>query len=740
MYIIGLTGPSGAGKTTALRVLEQLGGQVYDCDAIYHEMLRSDPELLGRIEAAFPGSVVKGALDRKTLGAKLFADPAGLQRLTELTQPLVAKRVLEEIAKSESAASRGGDPSTGLEAGPPPLQAGEVSAAPTAENAPARHSERSEESVPPSPVPDSRFPIPFRFAVIDAIGLFESGLGEQCDLTAAVIADPELRVKRLTARDGVTEAYARARIAAQKSADWYAERAELTLENNDTEEAFAETCRDVFSKRLLAKPNNSKTCGRRRAVPAIKTKEANTMSEKTDELRKSLLRAPKNGYDRLPPEERAEMERYCRDYMKFMDAAKTEREAVRYTVEKAEEAGFVPLIPGMELKPGMKVYRNNRGKSAIFAVIGREHIDNGAQIVASHIDSPRMDIKPNPLYEDAGMAYLKTHYYGGIKKYQWTTIPLSIHGIVAKKDGSVITVRVGDEPNDPCFIVTDLLIHLSADQMKKTLAEGVTGEALNILIGSEPIADDEGADRVKLAVMQLLNEKYGIVEEDFLSAELTMVPASPAREIGFDRSLIGAYGHDDRVCAWASFEPLLDMETPEHTAVCVLADKEEIGSVGVSGMQSHFFETFMADVCECQQGQLRRCLERSFCLSCDVSNAFDPIYAETCDKRNNSQINYGIALCKYTGSRGKGGCSDASGEVMGRIRRLFDDNGVIWQTAELGKVDQGGGGTVAAYMANRNIDTLDAGVPVLSMHAPMEVVSKLDCYMTMKGMKAVYHD
>ena len=464
------------------------------------------------------------------------------------------------------------------------------------------------------------------------------------------------------------------------------------------------------------------------------------MSERTDELRKSLLRAPKNGYDRISAEDRAEMERYCKDYMKFMDAAKTEREAVTYTIEVAEKAGFVPFVPKMELKPGMRIYRNNRGKSIIFAVIGEESIDNGAQIVASHIDSPRMDIKPNPLYEDAGMAYLKTHYYGGIKKYQWTTVPLSIHGVVAKKDGSVVTVRIGDEPTDPCFMVTDLLIHLSADQMKKTLAEGVTGEALNILMGSEPIADDEGADRVKLGVMQLLNEKYGIVEEDFLSAELTMVPASPAREIGMDRSLIAAYGHDDRVCAWASFEPLLTMGTPKHTAVCVLADKEEIGSVGVSGMQSHFFETFMDDICECQNGQLRRCLERSFCLSCDVSNAFDPIYAETCDKRNNSQVNYGIALCKYTGSRGKGGCSDASGEVMGRIRRLFDDNNVVWQTAELGKVDQGGGGTVAAYMANRNIDTLDAGVPVLSMHAPMEIVSKLDCYMTMKGMRAVYHD
>ena len=463
------------------------------------------------------------------------------------------------------------------------------------------------------------------------------------------------------------------------------------------------------------------------------------MSEKTEELRKSLLRNPKNGYDRLPAEEREEMERYCRDYMKFMNEAKTEREAVRATIDRAEDAGFVAFVPGMELKPGDRIYRNNRGKSVIFAVIGSEHIDNGAQIVASHIDSPRMDIKPNPLYEEAGMAYLKTHYYGGIKKYQWTAIPLSIHGIVAKKDGAVVTVRIGDDENDPVFCVTDLLIHLSANQMKKTLAEGVTGEALNILFGSEPIADDEGGDRVKLAVMQMLNEKYGIIEEDFLSAELTMVPAFRAREYGLDRSLIGAYGHDDRVCAYASFEPLLQLGTPRHTAVCVLADKEEIGSVGVSGMQSFFFETFMEDICECQQGSLRRCLERSFCLSCDVSNAFDPIYAETCEKRNNSQINYGIALCKYTGSRGKSGCSDAAGELMGMVRKLFDENGVVWQTAELGKVDQGGGGTVAAYMANRNIDTLDAGVPVLSMHAPLEIVSKLDCYMTMKGMRAVYN-
>ncbi len=675
MFVIGITGPTGAGKTTALRVLEAMGGEVFDCDALYHGLLKTDRAMLAEIEAVFPGSVVDGRLDTKRLAPRVYGKPEALARLSAITHPYVARAVAAGIARSTAP-----------------------------------------------------------FAVIDAIALLESGLGETCDLTVAVVADEAIRVRRLTARDRVSEEFARARIAAQHGADWFRARADLVLENNGTEAEFSAACRRAFVGRLQTRDLGASN------PTDIETRRTQPMSEKTEELRKALLRAPKNGYDRISAEERVELERYCKNYMKFIDAAKTEREAVSATIEMAEDAGFVPFVPGMELKPGMKIYRNNRGKSIIFAVIGKEHIDDGAQIVASHIDSPRMDIKPNPLYEDAGMAYLKTHYYGGIKKYQWTTIPLSIHGIVAKKDGSVVTVRIGDEPTDPCFIVTDLLIHLSADQMKKTLAEGVTGENLNILFGSEPIADDEGADRVKLAVMQLLNEKYGIVEEDFLSAELTMVPASPAREIGLDRSLIGAYGHDDRVCAYASFEPLLTMDTPRHTAVCVLADKEEIGSVGVSGMQSQFFETFMADICEAQQGSLRRCLERSFCLSCDVSNAFDPIYAETCDRRNNSQVNYGIALCKYTGSRGKGGCSDASGEIMGRIRKLFDENGVVWQTAELGKVDQGGGGTVAAYMANRNIDTLDAGVPVLSMHAPMEVVSKLDCYMTMKGMKAVYND
>ncbi len=456
-----------------------------------------------------------------------------------------------------------------------------------------------------------------------------------------------------------------------------------------------------------------------------------------EELKESLLAAPKNGYCVLTDAQRQEMESYCKRYAAFMDACKTEREATAWAVEVAEKHGFKALVPGQTLQPGDKVYKNNRNKSIMLAVIGSASLNDGANICAAHVDSPRMDLKPNPLYEDSEIAYFKTHYYGGIKKYQWTTVPLAIHGVVCRKDGSTVTVTIGEDDNDPIFMVSDLLIHLSADQMKKTLAEGIVGEQLNVILGTEPLSG-EGSDLVKLHIMKLLNEKYGITEYDFRCAELTVVPAGKCREVGLDRSLLAAYGHDDRVCAYAEIEPLLDMGIPKHTAVCILADKEEIGSVGISGMQSRAFDTFMNDLCNATGADLYRCLENSFCLSADVSNAYDPNFAETCDKRNNSFLNYGVAICKYTGSRGKGGASDAAAEAMQHVRKALDDNGVLWQTATLGKVDQGGGGTVAAYMANRNIVTVDAGVPVLNMHAPMELVSKLDCYMTMLACKAIY--
>ena len=361
--------------------------------------------------------------------------------------------------------------------------------------------------------------------------------------------------------------------------------------------------------------------------------------------REALLYQPKNGYDRLNPAEEADLNAYCEDYKKFLDAGKTERECVDETVRLAEYHGFKPFVRGMELKAGDKVYRSNRNKAIMLAVVGSQPLDQGANICAAHIDAPRLDLKPNPLYEDAELAFFKTHYYGGIRKYQWVTIPLELHGVVALKDGSTVKVVVGPAAGDPIFTIDDLLPHLGAEQSKKPLSEAISGESLNLLIGSRPFADDEGSDRVKLAVMDILNQKYGIVEEDFISAELEVVPAFRASDVGFDRSLIGAYGHDDRVCGYAALAGLLDLEeVPAKTAVCMLADKEEIGSEGVSGMQSAAFDTFMSDLCDGQKVKLKACYERSFCLSADVTAAFDPNFPEVYEKRNSARINYGIGL------------------------------------------------------------------------------------------------
>ena len=456
-----------------------------------------------------------------------------------------------------------------------------------------------------------------------------------------------------------------------------------------------------------------------------------------EELREKLAYAPKNGFARLSAEEKAEMNAYAKRYMAFMDLCKTEREATTWAIAEAEKRGYKPFTPGMAVSAGDKIYYNCHDKAIALAVIGTESLAQGANICAAHVDSPRMDLKPNPLYEDSEIAYFKTHYYGGIKKYQWPTIELALHGVVYRKDGSVITITIGEDPADPVLMVSDLLPHLAADQMQKTGSKIITGEQLNVILGTEPI-EGEGSDLVKLNILKWLNEKYDLVEEDFLSAELVIVPAGKCREVGFDRSLISAYGHDDRVCAYAELEALFAIENPAKTAVCILADKEEIGSVGISGMQSQYFEHFMGGLCDAQGVKLADCFAKSFCLSADVSNAYDPNFAETCDRRNNSMLNYGVSICKYTGSRGKGGASDASAEAMGHIRTTFQKAGVIWQIATLGKVDQGGGGTVAAYMANRNIVTVDAGVPVLNMHAPLELVSKLDCYETMLACKAIY--
>ncbi len=430
----------------------------------------------------------------------------------------------------------------------------------------------------------------------------------------------------------------------------------------------------------------------------------------------------------------------CEAYKAFLNTGKTERLCVKETIKLAEKAGFAPYTRGMQLKPGDKIYKNNRDKAIILAVIGNEDMSCGVNIAAAHIDSPRIDLKQSPLYESEGLCLFKTHYYGGIKKYQWPAIPLELHGVVALKSGEVVEVSVGDKQDDPVFVITDLLPHLGKDQMSKKATEVIPGEGLNILCGSRPIdgADEKDNDAIKLNIIAILNKKYGITEEDFLSAELCVVPSFPARDIGFDRSMIGAYGHDDRVCAYPALRAVLDAKAPKRTAVCMLADKEEIGSEGVSGMKSRFFDTFIEDICEAGGKSLRECFENSTCLSTDVTVAMDPNFPEVCEKKNTAYINRGIALCKYTGSRGKSSSNDASAELIAKIRALFDENNILWQMGSLGKVDQGGGGTVAMYMAERNIETIDAGVPVLSMHSPFETVAKSDVFMTYKAIIAFF--
>ena len=454
--------------------------------------------------------------------------------------------------------------------------------------------------------------------------------------------------------------------------------------------------------------------------------------------RRALLEKAVNGYEVISDADRQACQAFNEEYKRFIDAAKTERETVDYAVAAAQAAGFRPYRRGDALKPGDRIYQVNRGKAIALMVIGERDVHDGINISGAHIDSPRIDLKMSPLYEDHETAYFKTHYYGGIKKYQWVNIPLELRGVIALKDGSVVKVSIGAKPEDPIFIINDLLIHLAGEQMKKGASEVVPAESMNAIVGTIPDPDDDGGERVKLAVMGIINEMYGITEADFHSAELSLVPAMNARDVGFDRSLIAAYGHDDRICAFDSLRAILDTVSPAKTAMCLLVDKEEIGSTGVSGANCRWFDTLCEDVCEGFGVKLRECFERSFCLSNDVAAAFDPNYPQPFDVHNSPKLNYGLGIAKYTGSRGKSGASDASAELVARVRNMFDGAGVLWQMAPLGAVDAGGGGTIAGITAVRNIDTIDAGVPLLSMHAPYEIIAKLDNYMSYKGMLAVF--
>ena len=461
-------------------------------------------------------------------------------------------------------------------------------------------------------------------------------------------------------------------------------------------------------------------------------KEKTIAQQKKD----TLLSSAKHAVMRMSDEELAACDAFCEDYKVFLDKAKTEREAVSFVEDALQKNGFIKFVPGMELKAGDKIYVNNRSKAIIMATIGTAPITEGVRLNAAHIDSPRLDMKQHPLYEDNELAFFKTHYYGGIKKYQWTAIPLSLHGVVIRKDGTSVEICIGEDENDPIFCITDLLPHLAANQMKRTLNEGIQGEELNILVGSRPFKDDSESNLVKLAIMDILHEKYGIIEDDFISAELEAVPAFKAKDVGFDRSMIGAYGHDDRVCAYTAFEAALGSKAPVHTGVTILTDKEETGSDGNTGLCSAYLKYFIYDLAECFGANGRAVLSASRCLSADVNAAFDPTFPDVLERNNCAYFNRGVCVTKFTGARGKSGTSDASAEFVGEIRRLLDENNVIWQTGELGKVDMGGGGTVAMYVANLNVDTIDVGVPVLSMHAPYELVAKTDVYAAYKAFAA----
>ena len=463
------------------------------------------------------------------------------------------------------------------------------------------------------------------------------------------------------------------------------------------------------------------------------------------ELYEELSLKRKNVYEEITPEEKTEMFALCDEYIDFLNDCKTERESVKKIIEEAKKSGFVPLSDKETLKAGDKIYAVNRGKNVFMAIIGSEDIKNGINIAGAHIDSPRLDLKQNPLYESTDMALLKTHYYGGIKKYQWTALPLSIHGVVITKDGNKIELSIGEKDTDPIFCITDLLPHLAKDQMSKRMSEGIEGENMNVLIGGMPSVCEDVKEKVKFTILKILNERYGMCEKDFQSAEIEIVPALKARNVGLDESFVGGYGQDDRVCAFTTLKGILDTKATKKTAVAFFADKEEIGSMGNTGSQSAFMQMAIAEIIEkllgsCTVTEYNKVIRNSACMSSDVGAAVDPNYESVSEKNNSSFAGYGVAIMKYTGARGKYDSSDASAEFVYEISKIMDDNNVIWQTGELGKVDQGGGGTIAQYVANLNMDVIDCGVPVLSMHSPFEVTAKSDVYMAYRAYKAFYKD
>ena len=676
LYLIGLTGQTGAGKTTVSELLRAHGFAVVNADHAAHAVTVSGHPCLRALTNVFGNGILlpDGNMNRKAVAGMVFSDPVGKARYEAVIYPYITQHIRASLAR----------------------------------------------------LWDEGYPA----AVLDAPTLFESGLDRFCETILSVVAEPDVRLSRITERDGLSEEQAVQRMQAQFSESFFRDHSDIVIENNGDPEALREAAAEA------AEYLNQRINKYFDEINHIR--EVITMEEKNEieALKETLLYKPKHAVQLMDDERIAAADAFCEDYKRFLDRSKTEREAAAEAAKQLEEKGFRLWKRGDAVKAGDKIYVCNRGKAIIAAVIGREPLETGIRLTAAHIDSPRLDLKQRPLYEDQELALFKTHYYGGIKKYQWTVLPMALHGVVVRADGSAVQVTVGEDENDPVFCVTDLLPHLAQEQSKRPLGQGIKGEELNLLIGSRPVRSDEGGDLVKLRIMQILNEKYGITEADFRSAELEIVPAGKTRDLGFDRSMIGGYGHDDRVCAYPALAAILSTENPVHAAVTILTDKEEIGSDGNTGLCSAYFHDFMKDLSDAFGTQAHTVFAQSQCLSADVTAAFDPTFSDVNDRLNSAYLNYGVCMMKYTGSRGKSGSSDASAEFVGKIRSVFDQAGVIWQTGELGKVDAGGGGTVAAYLANLNIDTVDVGVPVLSMHAPFEVVSKIDVFMAYEAFRA----
>ena len=680
LYLIGLTGQTGAGKTTVSELLREQGFSVVNADESAHAVTKAGHPCLRALTRVFGTGILlpDGNLNRKAVAGIVFSDPVIKARYEAVIYPYITQQIRNSL---------------------------------TALRDEGCHA-----------------------AVLDAPTLFESGMDRFCGTIISVVADPTVRLSRIKGRDGLSEEQAVQRMQAQYSETYFRDHSDFVIENNSDSVALREAAA------AAAEYLNQKVKQHFNEVKHYK--EVITMEEKNEikALKEALLFKPKHAVQLMDGERIAAADAFCEEYKRFLDRSKTEREAAAEAARLLEENGFRLWKRGDAVKAGDKIYVCNRGKAIIAAVIGREPLETGIRLTAAHIDSPRLDLKQRPLYEDQELALFKTHYYGGIKKYQWTVLPMALHGVVIRSDGSAVQVTVGEDENDPVFCVTDLLPHLAQEQSKRPLGQGIKGEELNLLIGSRPVRSDEGGDLVKLRIMQILNEKYGITESDFRSAELEIVPAGKSRDLGFDRSMVGGYGHDDRVCAYPALAAVLSTEHPIRTAVTILTDKEEIGSDGNTGLCSAYFHDFMKDLAAAFGTEAHSVFAQSQCLSADVTAAFDPTFSDVNDRLNSAYLNYGVCMMKYTGARGKSGSSDASAEFIGKVRSLFDRAGVIWQTGELGKVDAGGGGTVAAYIANLNIDTVDVGVPVLSMHAPFEVVSKIDVYMAFEAFHAFQND